>query len=122
MRVFVCFLMLAAVAMTAAAADVTGKWSGTFTPAGGDESSAYVILKQSGTTVTGSGGPSEGEQWPLTNGKIVGNKLTGEVKNPDGVVYKLSLVIEGDKLKGEVDGVTGSGAPMKATLAVTRVK
>ena len=64
MRVLSCILLLLALAMTAAAADVTGKWSGTLAMIGADgkpeaPNSAYMIVKQSGSTLTGSGGPDE---------------------------------------------------------------
>jgi hypothetical protein len=53
-----------ALACAATAADISGKWSGTFVAENGDSGSAYVILKQSGSTITGSGGPDANEQWP----------------------------------------------------------
>ncbi len=121
MKIFVCTLMIAICAMTALAADVTGKWSGTFSPEGQDASNAFVILKQAGSTVTGSAGPDENQQWPLNNGKIQGNKLTGEVASPDGVVYKLDLVLEGEHIKGNIT-MSREGQTMKATIDVTKVK
>jgi hypothetical protein len=59
------------------AADVTGKWSGTYSgtlPDGtaGDSNPAFLILKQAGNTLTGTAGADEGEQWSLENPKIVG--------------------------------------------------
>lgn len=121
MKTLVCTLLIALFAMTAFAADVTGKWTGTFSPEGDDPSGAYVILKQSGTTLTGSAGPNEGQQWPLSNGKIEGNKITGVVNSPEGMVFKLDLTLEGDRIKGVINA-TRDGQPMKATIDLTRVK
>ena len=49
--------------------DVTGKWTGSFNPTGPNgetkESTAVLILKQSGATITGTVGPTEGEQYPI---------------------------------------------------------
>ena len=121
MKTLACTLLIALFAMTALAADVTGKWTGTFAPEGQDPSGAFVVLKQTGATLTGSAGPDEGQQWPLTNGKIAGNKITGEVTSPDGVVYKLDLVVDGDHIKGDVIAIR-EGQSMKGKVDVTRQK
>jgi hypothetical protein len=122
MRIFVCFCLLAALAAVASGADVSGNWQGPFTPEDGDGGQGYVILKQTGSDLTGSGGPDANEQWPLSKGKIVGNKITGEVKDPNGVVYKLDLVLEGDHIKGDVLMTHPDGQTQKAKLDLTRVK
>jgi hypothetical protein len=121
MKTLVYTLLIALFTMTAMAADVTGKWSGSFAPEGQDPSNAFVILKQTGTTLTGSAGPDEGQQWPLSNGKITGNKITGDVTSPEGMVFKLDLVLEGDHIKGAVNS-TRDGQTMKATVDLTRKK
>jgi hypothetical protein len=121
MKTLGCTLLIALFAMTAMAADVTGKWKGSFAPEGQDPSSAFVVLKQSGTTLTGTAGPGEDQQWPLANGKVVGNKITGEVTSPEGLVFKLDLVLEGEHIKGDVNGMR-DGQAMKAKIDLTRVK
>jgi hypothetical protein len=121
MKTLVCALLLAAAAVTAQAADLSGKWKGTFAPAGEEPSSAVVVLKQTGTSLTGSAGPDEEQQWPLTDGKLVGNKLTGTVSSPDGMVFKLDLTVNGDRIKGDVS-MTREGETIKCTIDVTRVK
>lgn len=121
MKIFLLSLLIALFAMTALAADVTGKWSGTFAPEGQDPSGAFVVLKQSGTTLTGTAGPDEGQQWPLSNGKIEGNRITGEVTNPDGLVFKLNLTLDGDHIRGDVNA-SRDGQPMKGKVELTRVK
>jgi hypothetical protein len=121
MKIFLSTLLIALFAMTAMAADVTGKWTGTFAPEGQDPSGAFVILKQSGTTLTGSAGPDEEQQWPISNGKIEGNKITGEVTSPEGQVFKLDLTLDGDRIKGDVNS-SRDGQPMKAKVELTRVK
>jgi hypothetical protein len=121
MRTLVCTLLFSLFALTALAADATGKWSGTFAPEGDNPSGAFVVLKQTGTTLTGTAGPDESQQWPIKNGKITGNKITGEVASPEGMVFKLDLTLEGDKIKGDVNA-TRDGQPMKATVDLTRQK
>lgn len=121
MKLFVSTLIFTLCAITALAADVTGKWTGTFTPQGQDPQPATMILKQSGTTLTGSGGPDENEQWPIENGKVEGTRITGSVKSPDGTVYSIDVKLEGDHLKGNITADMG-GQTMKGTIDVARAK
>jgi len=121
MKTLVCSLLFALCAITALAADVSGKWSGTFTPDGGEPQPATMILKQSGSTLTGSGGPDESQQWPIEKGKVEGNRVTGSVKSPDGAVYTIDVTLEGDHLKGSISADMG-GQTMKGKMDVTRAK
>jgi len=107
-------------ALLLAAADASGKWSGSFSDGSGD-GSAYLILKQNGTQLTGTAGPDEERQWPIAKGTVTGTKLTGEVQNPNGTVYKFTLNLEGDKLKGDVE-VSRDGQVQTGKLEVSRVK
>lgn len=109
-------------AISATAADATGKWSGNFTADSGDTGTAYVVLKQSGTTVTGTGGPDANEQWPGLEGKVNGNKVSFQVKSvSDGTIYQCDLVLDGDHLKGDVTFTPPGGQPGKAKLELSRV-
>jgi hypothetical protein len=120
--IVLCLLLCVALPFLAAAADVSGKWSGSFTPENGDAGSAYVILKQSGATITGSGGPDANDQWPGLHGTIDGNKFSFEVKSADdGTAYKGTLVLSGDRLKGDVVFTMADGTSGKATLDLARV-
>ncbi len=92
--------------LTLLAADVTGTWSGTVKVKrdGADQNeSAYLILKQEGSTVTGSAGGRADDQRPLENGKIQGDQITFEVPADNGT-YKVSLKLQedGETLTGEV--------------------
>jgi hypothetical protein len=116
-------LMLAALWVAAAAgADVTGKWSGTFKPEGPDAEggSALLILKQTGSEITGSVGPHENEQHAISKGKIEGDKITLE-STDGGMTIKLELVLTGDRIAGEATA-NGEGRTMKAKIDVTRAK
>ena len=118
-------LILAALwAATAAAADVTGKWSGTFKATNQDgqtqDGTAVLILKQTGSDITGSIGPDEGEQHAVTKGKIEGDKITLECAD-GGLVIKLDLVLAGDRIAGDVSA-TGEGRSMKAKIDVAKAK
>jgi hypothetical protein len=111
-------------AMTAFAADVSGNWSGTFKVALPDgttqDDTVYLALKQSGSTITGTAGPSIDQQAPIRTGKIEGNKITLDVPVPMGS-FKFDIALEGDHLKGEVTA-TAQGESVKAKMDATRVK
>jgi hypothetical protein len=122
MKAIICMLLLTLLALTASAADISGKWSGTFAPEGGDSNPAFAVLKQSGTTLTGTAGPDESQQWPIQNGKIEGNKITLEVKADDGTVYKCDLTVTGDNMKGDIAASRPDGNTLKAKMELARVK
>jgi hypothetical protein len=124
MKTFLCLGILLLAAMTLSAADISGKWSGSFTVTGpgGDnqEETAFVIFQQKGAELAGSGGPDETKQWPILKGKVEGNKITFEVQS-DGPLYKVEVMLVGDHIKGDVT-VVGDGPPAKAKVDLTRVK
>jgi len=117
--VFGCFLLLAT---ALAAADITGKWTGTATrsrPNGETgESTVYINLKESGTEVTGTAGENESEQWPIRKGKIDGDKITFDVETNE-TVYKVELMLVDGHLKGEAI-TEREGTTVKAKLDLKR--
>jgi hypothetical protein len=119
--IFKCVLVAAAVAAIAMAADVTGKWTGTIAPDGGDTHTALLVLKQDGATITGSAGPDESQQFPIKTGKIDGNKVVIEVAPTDESLYHLELVLDGDHLKGDATFHRGDDT-MTGKVDVSRVK
>ena len=124
MRTFLCFLVLAVLAVAAVAdVDVSGKWSGTFNmtgPDGDKDGTAILILKQSGTDITGTVGPSEDEQFPIQKGKIEGSKITLEADH-GGHTMKIDLVLADNRITGEAQ-MEAEGATLKAKIDVTRAK
>ena len=125
MRTLLCFLMLAALAGVAMAdVDVTGKWSGTFNATNPDgeskESTALLVLKQSGSDISGTVGPNEDEQFPIKKGKIDGDKITLEVDH-DGHNMTFNLVLAADRITGEAQ-MSRDGQTMKAKIDVGRAK
>ncbi|HUB78336.1 MAG TPA: hypothetical protein VMB03_06040 [Bryobacteraceae bacterium] len=125
MKLLACILLVFALATAAAAADVTGKWSGTFVVMGpngpaGDPNPAFLILKQSGSTLTGTAGQDENEQWPIDNLKMDGNKISGSVSPSDGATYTVTLTVNGDSMTGEVT-ISDGGQTMKGKIELKRV-
>ena len=116
-------MVLASLGLAAAsAADVTGKWSGSFKVISGDghDETALLVLKQTGMVITGSVGPSEDEQHTITKGSIDGDKITLEVVEAETRV-RLDLVLTGDRIMGDV-AVNGEGRGIKGKLDVKRAK
>jgi len=125
MKVFACCLLLLGLALSAAAADITGNWSGSFDITGPNgetkNSEALLVLKQNGSEITGSVGPNENERFPIAKGKIEGDKITLETAEGEGPAIKFDLVLDGDHIKGDATG-SHDGQTMKAKLDVMRVK
>jgi hypothetical protein len=98
-------LMVALAAIPVGASDLSGKWSGTFEATGGDgnvrSEPLLLILKQDGDKLTGSGGPNEGEQHPMKEGKVAGEKVTFEVPLERGSIL-FTLTVTGDQGQGEM--------------------
>jgi hypothetical protein len=124
MKMLLCFLLMLGMTLTATAADVNGKWSGSFNVTRPDgevkEDTAFFVLKQNGLELTGTVGPSEEEQFPIEKGKIEGDKITMEA-SAKGSIIKFELVLAGDHIKGDANG-DHDGQPLKAKLDLTRVK
>jgi len=104
--------------------NVTGNWSGTFvlTDASGQakDSTAFLVLKQTGSEITGSVGPNEGEQHQRKTGKIAGDKITLLVED-EGRVINFDLVVSADRIKGDAK-MSREGETATAKLDVTRGK
>jgi hypothetical protein len=113
------YILLLALTATGLMADATGKWTGTLTPDGGEgEGPALLVLKQDGTTLTGTAGPADSEQHEVLHGKIEDGKITFEVIFGEATL-KFSLTQEGEEIKGGVTLERG-GETKTAKLAVKR--
>jgi hypothetical protein len=125
MRVLLCVSVLIGIALAAPAdINVTGNWSGTVNIARPDGSTSdntvVLILKQSGTEISGTVGTRQDDQRPIQKGKIDGDKIALEVQDSENNrVITFALVLAGDRIKGDVN-ITGNGETRKATLDVVR--
>lgn len=101
MKAFVTAILLLATSLMAA--DLTGKWSGSFKVSGGDQTVPQLfILQQQGNKLSGSGGPNAAEQYPVENGRFDRSHVrfeltTGEWK----FAYDLEPAGE-DRLEGDL--------------------
>ena len=117
-------LFLLAAALFAADANFTGTWTGSAKinlPDGTTrDSSVLFVLKHEGASVTGTAGPAEDRQLPISNGKADGQKLSFAVQAED-VTFTFNLALDNDHLKGDASGAQ-NGQPLKLTLDVTKSK
>ena len=124
MKLMKAVLLAVVLVLAASAADLTGTWSGTFTITMPDgktsDDTVHLVLKQNGSTITGTAGPNAEQQVPIAKGTITGNKVMLEVPVPDGM-FKFDVALEGEHLKGDVTRTAG-GESMKAKMDATRVK
>ena len=118
-------VLIATLALVAAPeTDVTGKWSGTFvvSDANGEtkDSTALLMLKQTGSDISGSVGPNEGEQHAIKKGNIDRDKITLLVED-EGRVINFDLILAADRIRGDAR-MSHDGQTATAKLDVTRAK
>ena len=99
--------------IAAQAADLGGRWSGTFviTRPDGDrkDDTALLVLKQNGADLTGTAGPNEEKQWPIQNGRVEGDRVTFDV-SAEGHLLNFNLTLVDGHLRGEAKGEPGKRA------------
>lgn len=119
MKIPITLLLLGAV--SAMAADLTGKWSGSFKAEAADHSILQlIILKQQGKTLSGSAGPDASEQYPLENGRVDGNKATFEVTTGEWR-FAYNLTADNDSLSGDLK-LESTTQTRDAKVTLTRIK
>jgi len=124
MKKLVCALgfVLLLVPMLVASEDLTGKWAGSFIITNSDgetkDAVAYMVLKQTGSELTGTAGENPDKQWAIQKGKVEGNKVTFEVQSDEPLI-KFELTLVGGHLKGEAKA-EHQGRSMKVAVDLQR--
>ena len=81
------------------AADLTGHWSGSVqskSPDGEDHNEdVLLILKQDGSTITGTAGPNEEEQTAIVKAVLEGDTLRFDVITDEGMAFHVTLKLDG---------------------------
>ena len=115
----VLMVALLSVAGSAAAADLTGKWVGTWesvgNPRGTFTEAHQMTLKHAGTTITGSTGPRPDLQWEITNAKLEGNRLTFNSATGQ-LQLAFTFDVDGDSLAGTVNVTNRPGISWKVVM------
>ncbi len=118
-------LLFALLSVMGFAADFSGTWVGKADISVDGEqqaSTAKVILKQDGNTVTGTAGREEEGQTEIQNVAIDGDTLSFDIKpSEDAPVVHLTLKLDGDSLSGTVKSV-GEGPEITGKLELKREK
>jgi hypothetical protein len=105
------FLLLA---VSAFAADVDGKWTGTISTPNGDFPQTFT-LKADGPALSGSLEFMPGMEIPISEGKVDGNNISFSVTLDFGMPFKLTYtgVVSGNELKVKGDA---AGMPFEFVL------
>jgi ketosteroid isomerase-like protein len=102
----------------------TGNWMGSFNIFAPDGSihpdTALLVLKQEGSAITGTAGPNEGEQSPISVGTVTGQEIQFTIDTHGGRTMEFLLSLEDDHLKGYASGEAPDGK-VTAAIDVTRV-
>ena len=111
--------------LTLGAAELSGKWSGSFdvTNSSGETKAetAYMNLTEHTGEVAGTAGPSVEQQWPIRKGKLDGERLKFEILREDGGVLVFDLTFDGQSIRGTCAGTGNGGEKMSAKLRLKRV-
>ena len=105
--------------LCAVAADYSGKWSGT-SPDDKSLGPVYAVLRQDGAVLTGSAGPDESHQFPITTGKVDGDGLFFDVKTGGGLL-RFELTASAGDLKGTMRIFEDSGQTATANVVLKRI-
>lgn len=113
------FVIIFVLVRFAFAQDLSGRWAGTFRAEGGEHGVPQLFfLKQDGRHITGSGGPDESEQYPISNGAVTGRRVHMEVTTAQAqFFYDLSEI--GDDLRGSLEIRTLNNV-VKATVSLKK--
>jgi hypothetical protein len=115
---------VALLALSAYGADISGKWTGTFTrEQDGEKREMSIVMevKQEGGKLTGMIGPASGQLITVEAGTVDGNKIRFEAQPPGDNDSRLSfdLVVDGDRISGDVKA-RGEGESRHGKLELKR--
>jgi hypothetical protein len=97
------WISLFLLAVSAGAADLTGKWIGT-----ADSNKGHVELslqlRQAGAGLSGTLGTGQGQDAAITSGKVDGAVVTFDVQDDQGTLWHARLTAAGEGMSGEATG------------------
>lgn len=121
-----CGLVISLSAVVAAAADVSGLWTGTIDIK--DEGSGATIttpvrieIDQQSAAISGKiGRPEDPQDVPIKNAHMEGNKIWFEASNGETAgPVKFSLTVDGDRMEGDMKTALET-EPINGKVKVTR--
>jgi hypothetical protein len=119
-------LPITLLALTAAAANLAGKWTGVIeiNDSGGKiETPVELYLEQKAGTLSGKiGRTNNPESVEIRNAKVEGDKLTFDSSSIEASAsMTFTLTIQGERMQGEMRGVS-QGNEIVAKVSFSRVK
>jgi hypothetical protein len=114
MRIHTFVLGFLLLAVSAFAADIDGKWSGSISTPNGDFPQTFTF-KADGAMLTGALEFMPGMAIPIADGKVDGNNISFSLTLDFGMPFKLTYtgVVSGNELKVKGDA---NGMPFEFTL------
>jgi hypothetical protein len=107
----VLFLTLAmALAIVVQAADLTGKWVAQVPGRDGNTREVTFTFKASGDTLTGSQSGAQGNEIPISEGKISGDTITFKVSMERGgntITWNYTGTVSGNEIKMKRESAQG---------------
>jgi hypothetical protein len=101
------------------AQEIAGKWTGSFKAEGGDHDiPQLIVIRQSGKQMTGSGGPDDSEQYPISNGIVDGEKVHFELTTARAKFF-YDLTRTGANLNGRLE-IKSVNRAAKATVSLKK--
>jgi hypothetical protein len=116
---YACAALLVAIsAVSAHAADITGKWTADMQmPGGGDSMQISFTFTQDGSTLTGSVLGPQGDANPISDGKVEGDKVSFKVSfNGMTITHEGTINAAGDEIKLSTKSDSGDFPAMEMTL------
>jgi hypothetical protein len=116
-------LLTTLLALTAHAANLAGKWSGTIEINDSGGKIVELYLEQKGGVLSGKIGRSnDPESVEIRNAKVEGDKVTFEASSIEASAsMKFSLTVRGERMLGEMKGAA-QGNDIVARVTFSRVK
>lgn len=112
-------LLALSTAVGLTAAEVSGKWSGTMTPAGGSPVPVFLTLHEQGQEISGSiGFDTEARQAPIEKVQLRGDRLTFNAPDSLNHIVAFQLTVTVRSMSGEAitEGQTLQVSLLPATL------
>jgi hypothetical protein len=109
-RIVCALTMLIALAAMVQAADVTGKWTAQVPARDGGTREQIFNFKSDGGSLTGTMTGFQGNEIPLSDGKIDGNNVSFKAKVEFGgnsIEWTFTGVVSGDEMKLKREGGRG---------------
>jgi hypothetical protein len=119
-KTIVVFMLIAAFACLAVAADVTGKWVAQVPGRDGQTREVTYTFKQDGEKLTGTMSGREGQELPIADGKVSGDTLSFTVTMTFGdntMKQVYTGKIAGDQIQFKREGGRGAAREFTAKRA-----